>query len=50
MTVTLKPCGRGNWSTLTMRLDGHRGAPLLLAVGQIIDLAGLRWRIASIGP
>ncbi len=49
MTLALVPKGRGRWKPMVMRLEGARG-PLLFAVGQVIDMAGVRWRIASIGP
>ena len=48
MILTLKPIGRGNWSTLTLRLDGTRAQPLLVRVGELINLAGVTWRVCEV--
>lgn len=48
MTLVLKPKGRGNWSALTVRIDGARAQPLLFRVGSFIELAGFTYRICKV--
>lgn len=48
VTLTLRPRGRGNWSTLTMQLDGDRAQPLLFRVGSTVVLAGVTFRICKV--
>lgn len=48
MTLLLKPKGRGNWSGLTLSLDGSRAQPLLFRVGELITLAGVVYRICKV--
>jgi hypothetical protein len=47
VTLELKPKGRGNWSTMTMQLDGERGG-LLIRAGQLLTLGGVVWRIVRV--
>lgn len=46
--LLLKPVGRGNWAPLTLRLDGTRAKPLLVRVGELINLAGVTWRVCEV--
>lgn len=46
--LLLKPKGRGNWSTLQLRLDGDRAQALLFNVGDTITLAGIVYRICQV--
>ena len=46
--LVLKPRGRGNWSTLELRIDGSRAQPLLFRVGESITLAGVVYRICKV--
>ena len=46
--LLLKPVGRGNWAPLTLRLDGTRAQPLLVRVGDRIELAGVTWRVCEV--
>jgi len=48
--VGLKPIGPGNWATLTMRLDGKRADPVLMAVGAVIQMMGIDWRVCWVRP
>lgn len=48
--VGLKPCGPGNWATLTMHLDGKRADPVLMAVGAVIQMMGIDWRVCWVKP
>lgn len=46
--LVLKPVGKGNWGPLVMRLDGTRAQPLLVRVGDRIELAGVTWRVCEV--
>ncbi len=48
MTLTLKPAGRGNWATLTMRITGQRAAPLLVNPGDTLKIGGVVYRITEV--
>lgn len=48
MTLTLKPIGRGNWTTITMIVTGDRASPLLVKVGDQITIGGAVFRITEI--
>ena len=48
MTLTLKPVGRGNWTTITMTVEGDRAAPLLVKVEDTITIGGVVFRITEI--
>jgi hypothetical protein len=50
MMLTLKPRGRGNWSTVTLIVSGARAAPLLIRVGQILTLGDVQFRICKVSP
>lgn len=50
MTLTLKPRGRGNWATTVMSLSGERVGALSVAVGQLLVLGGITWRICEVRP
>jgi hypothetical protein len=48
--LTLKPAGRGNWSTLIVAVEGKRASPLLIRAGQKLTLGGIVYRICSVTP
>ncbi len=48
--LILKPRGRGNWSVLTVEIDGERASPLLIRVGQLITLGDVVFRICEVRP
>ena len=48
--VGLKPCGPGNWATLVMQLTGKRADPVLMAVGAVIRMMGIDWRVCWVRP
>lgn len=48
MTLTLKPIGRGNWTTITMIVTGDRASPLLVKIGDRITIGGVVFRITEI--
>ena len=50
MTLVLKPRGKGNWRSITMRIDGDRVSPLLIRVGHLLPLGGAVWRICEVRP
>jgi hypothetical protein len=48
LTLTLKPKGRGGWSTTTLVLTGRRAQPMLVQPGQTFALGGVVWRIVKV--
>ncbi|MBT2326095.1 hypothetical protein J7E62_27580 [Variovorax paradoxus] len=50
MMLTLKPAGRGNWNALYMAIEGAHLAPLVVRIGDIWTLSGIRYRIVSVMP
>jgi hypothetical protein len=54
VTLLIKPCGRGNFSAVTMTLEGkHAGVFAFmhgLQVGARFDLAGVTWRVMEVRP
>jgi hypothetical protein len=48
--LILRPPGRGNWSTLTVAIEGRRLAPLLIRVGQRMTIGDQVYRIAKVLP
>lgn len=48
MTIILKPCGRGNWSTARLEIKGAHVQPMLFRAGQLIWLAGVKFRICEV--
>ena len=47
--VVLRPFGRGNWSTVELRLAGRRAPPpLFFTIGQRVELAGQEFRVSII--
>lgn len=48
--LILRPQGRGNWKPIVMAIEGDRAAPLLIKVGQLLNLGGIVWRIAKVLP
>lgn len=48
--LILKPAGRGNWTPLTMAIEGARAAPLLVRVGQTMVLGGVTFKISKVLP
>lgn len=48
--LILKPKGRGNWASVTVAIEGARITPLSIAVGQLITLGGVVWRICRVLP
>lgn len=47
--LVLKPNGRGNWSTTTVRIDGRLGM-LDVRVGQLLTLGGVTFRVCQVLP
>lgn len=50
MTLILRPRGRGNWSTLSVTIEGARAVPLLFRRGDPFTLAGRTFRIVEVRP
>ena len=48
MTLTLKPIGRGNWTTITMTVEGDRANPLLVKIGDTIEIGGITFRVTEV--
>jgi hypothetical protein len=48
MILTLRPVGRGNWKTVTIRIEGTRALPLLVSVNDRIPLGGITYRIVKV--
>lgn len=48
MTLVLKPRGRGNWTPLTVTIEGSRAQALLFQVGATFVLAGHSFRICKV--
>ena len=46
----LRPAGRGNWHQISMEINGPRAQPLLVKVGDRVDLAGVTWRVVKVLP
>lgn len=52
MTLILRPPGRGNWKPVTMKVTGnpHLPPPMFFAVGQIVPLGGMVFRVSRVLP
>ena len=50
MTLICKPKGKGNWSPITMAIEGKRAGPLLFRVGSTFFLGGGTFRICRVLP
>lgn len=50
MILTLRPVGRGNWKTLTIRVEGTRASPILVAKNDRIPIGGITYRVVSVHP
>ena len=50
MTVVLKPKGKGNWASVTMRIDGRHVTPLSMRVGQLLTIGGVVFRVCKVLP
>jgi len=49
MTLTLKPCGRGNWKTVLLEFKGDREVlPMFFYVGDLIPMGGVTYRIYAV--
>ena len=48
VTVILKPPGRGNWSSMVLEYQGPRLLPMLVAVGDLVTLAGVLFRVCEV--
>lgn len=48
MTLILKPIGRGNWTTITMVVEGDRASPLLVKVGDTFQIGGVTFRVTEV--
>jgi hypothetical protein len=48
MTLTLKPQGRGNWAALTITIKGRHIAPLNVAVGALLTIGGIVFRVCKV--
>jgi hypothetical protein len=47
MTLILKPRGRGNWAALTVTIKGKHIAPLNVAVGALLTIGGIVFRVCK---
>lgn len=50
MILILVPPGRGNWSPITIAIEGRHAVPLAFKVGDQFTLADRIFRIARIYP
>lgn len=50
MILTLRPIGRGNWKTLTIRVEGTRASPILVSKNDRLQLGGITYRVVSVAP
>lgn len=48
--LILRPAGRGNWATATLKIDSSRAQPLLVKVGDRFPIAGVVWRVVEVRP
>lgn len=55
--LTLRPCGRGNWRTITLDITGRwsepRGVwsePLVQHPGDVVQVLGRQWRVVEVAP
>ena len=48
--LILVPQGRGNWSPVTVAIEGRHAIPLAFKVGDLFPLAGQIFRIARVLP
>lgn len=48
MTLTLRPKGRGKWSTVTVEITGKRAAPMLWKVGDEFPMKGIVFRVVEV--
>lgn len=48
MTVVCKPVGRGRWNPLVLQYSGPQMAPFVVRVGEVFNLAGIRWRVCEV--
>ena len=46
--VTLKPVGLGNWTPVTLTVDGRHAAPLTVRVGDRMVLGGVTFRVCGV--
>lgn len=46
--LTLRPIGRGNWTTVTMMIQGTRATPLLVRVGDKVPVGGIVFRVVRV--
>lgn len=50
MTLVLRPVGRGNWTPLVLRIEGHRATPILVAKNDRLQLGGITFRVVEVRP
>lgn len=46
--VILKPVGRGNWTPVTLTVEGRHAAPLTVRVGDRLVLGGVTFRVCGV--
>ena len=46
--VTLQPVGRGNWTPVTLTVEGRHAAPLTVRVGDRLVLGGVMFRVCGV--
>ncbi len=50
MTLVLVPVGRGNYAEARVRYTGRQTHPLLVRIGERVQMAGVLWRIKRVEP
>lgn len=50
MILVLKPIGRGRWRTMEITIDERRVPPMVVSVGQKIQIGDVVFRICEIRP
>lgn len=48
MKLILRPAGRGNWAVITMIVEGDRASPLLIKIGDTIEIGGITFRVTEV--
>lgn len=48
MILVLRPVGRGNWKTVTIRVEGGRASPILVSRNDRIALGGITFRVVQV--
>ena len=48
MTIVCVPVGRGRWAPMRIAYTGPQTAPFLARIGEVFELAGVRWRVQRV--